>query len=144
MRKSFGLALLAVAPLLTACGQNQQGPKGEQGPPGPQGSKGDQGPAGPAGVTGPKASKGRPAHLVRRVSKDRPAHRVLRAIKDLLVMPVCKVRKAKREIRARKAIRANKAPRASKDRPAQPGLQGPRAIQALAPLHRPPRPFYTW
>jgi hypothetical protein len=43
MRKSFGVAILAVALFLTACGQSQQGPKGEQGPPGPQGSKGDQG-----------------------------------------------------------------------------------------------------
>jgi hypothetical protein len=50
--------IVAAALLLSACGQNQQGPKGEQGPPGPQGSKGEQGPPGPAGVTGPKAEQG--------------------------------------------------------------------------------------
>jgi Collagen triple helix repeat (20 copies) len=50
--------VVAAALLLCACGQNQQGPKGEQGPPGPQGSKGEQGPPGPAGVTGPKAEQG--------------------------------------------------------------------------------------
>jgi hypothetical protein len=58
MTKSLGLMIVAAALLLSACGQNQQGPKGEQGPPGPQGSKGEQGPPGPAGVTGPKAEQG--------------------------------------------------------------------------------------
>ena len=77
------------------------------------------------------------------MSKGRPAHRVLRATKDLPVISVCKVRKVKREIRTRKAIRANKAPRASKDPPAPPELRDPRATQALAQLHRPPRLFYT-
>ena len=58
MTKSLGLMIVVLALLLSACGQNQQGPKGEQGPPGPQGSKGEQGPPGPAGVTGPKAEQG--------------------------------------------------------------------------------------
>ena len=58
MRKSFAFAMLSFAVFLTACGQGQQGPKGEQGPAGPQGSKGDQGPAGQAGVTGPKVEQG--------------------------------------------------------------------------------------
>jgi Collagen triple helix repeat (20 copies) len=58
MTKSLGLLFVMAALLLGGCGQNQQGPKGEQGPPGPQGSKGEQGPPGPAGVTGPKAEQG--------------------------------------------------------------------------------------
>ena len=58
MRKSFAFAILSLAVLLTACGQGQQGLKGEQGPAGPQGSKGEQGPPGPAGVTGPKGEQG--------------------------------------------------------------------------------------
>jgi hypothetical protein len=57
MRKS-SLLVFTLAVFLSACGQGQQGPKGEQGPPGPQGAKGDQGPPGPAGVTGPKAEQG--------------------------------------------------------------------------------------
>jgi hypothetical protein len=44
MTKSLVFVVFSLALLLSACGQNQQGPKGEQGPPGPQGSKGDQGP----------------------------------------------------------------------------------------------------
>jgi hypothetical protein len=58
MIRALGPIVVAAALLLCACGQNQQGPKGEQGPPGPQGSKGEQGPPGPAGVTGPKAEQG--------------------------------------------------------------------------------------
>jgi hypothetical protein len=58
MRKSAAFVVLALAMFLSACGQGQQGPKGEQGPPGPQGAKGDQGPPGPAGVTGPKGEQG--------------------------------------------------------------------------------------
>jgi Collagen triple helix repeat (20 copies) len=58
MTKSLALALFTSALLLSACGQSQQGPKGEQGPPGPQGSKGDQGLPGVAGVTGPKGEQG--------------------------------------------------------------------------------------
>ena len=56
--KSIAFVILTSALLLGACGQSQQGPKGEQGPPGPQGSKGDQGLPGPAGVTGPKGEQG--------------------------------------------------------------------------------------
>jgi hypothetical protein len=59
MRKSIIVALTLTA-VLTACGQGQQGPKGEQGPPGPQGAKGDQGPPGPPGAVGPKAEQGPP------------------------------------------------------------------------------------
>lgn len=44
-----------LAVFLSACAQ---GPKGEQGPPGPQGAKGDQGPPGAAGVAGPKGEQG--------------------------------------------------------------------------------------
>jgi hypothetical protein len=40
MTKSLALVLFTSALLLSACGQSQQGPKGEQGPPAPQGSKG--------------------------------------------------------------------------------------------------------
>jgi hypothetical protein len=58
MTKSLALVLFTSALLLSACGQSQQGPKGEQGPPGPQGSKGDQGLPGVAGVTGPKGEQG--------------------------------------------------------------------------------------
>jgi hypothetical protein len=58
MRKSAGLVVFTLAVFLSACGQSQQGPKGDQGPPGPQGAKGDQGPPGPAGVTGPKGEQG--------------------------------------------------------------------------------------
>jgi hypothetical protein len=60
MRKSAAFVVLALAIFLSACGQGQQGPKGEQGPPGPQGAKGDQGPPGPPGVTGPKGEQGQP------------------------------------------------------------------------------------
>jgi Collagen triple helix repeat (20 copies) len=58
MRKSAAFVVLTLAMFLSACGQGQQGPKGEQGPPGPQGAKGDQGPPGSAGVTGPKGEQG--------------------------------------------------------------------------------------
>jgi hypothetical protein len=58
MRKSAAFVVLALAVILSACGQGQQGSKGEQGPPGPQGAKGDQGAPGPAGVTGPKGEQG--------------------------------------------------------------------------------------
>jgi hypothetical protein len=60
MRKSTAILVLSLAMFLSACGQGQQGPKGEQGPPGPQGAKGDQGPPGPPGVTGPKGDQGSP------------------------------------------------------------------------------------
>ena len=59
MRKSI-IVVLTLAAFLAACGQGQQGPKGEQGPPGPQGAKGDQGPPGPPGAIGPKAEQGPP------------------------------------------------------------------------------------
>jgi collagen triple helix repeat protein len=59
MRKSAFL-VFTLAVFLSACGQGQQGPKGEQGPPGPQGAKGDQGPPGPPGVTGSKGDQGQP------------------------------------------------------------------------------------
>jgi hypothetical protein len=58
MRKLAAFVVLTLAIFLSACGQGQQGPKGEQGPPGPQGAKGDQGPLGSAGVTGPKGEQG--------------------------------------------------------------------------------------
>lgn len=58
MRKLAAFVVLTLAMFLSACGQGQQGPKGEQGPPGPQGAKGDQGPPGSAGVTGPKGEQG--------------------------------------------------------------------------------------
>jgi Collagen triple helix repeat (20 copies) len=58
MRKSAAFVVFTLAMFLSACGQGQQGPKGEQGPPGPQGAKGDQGPPGLAGVTGPKGEQG--------------------------------------------------------------------------------------
>jgi Collagen triple helix repeat (20 copies) len=57
MRKSAAFVAFTLAVFLSACGQ---GPKGEQGPPGPQGAKGDQGPPGAAGVTGPKGEQGPP------------------------------------------------------------------------------------
>jgi hypothetical protein len=60
MRKSAALVVFTLAIFLSACGQGQQGPKGEQGPPGPQGAKGDQGPPGPPGATGPKGEQGPP------------------------------------------------------------------------------------
>jgi Collagen triple helix repeat (20 copies) len=59
MRKSI-IVVLTLAAFLGGCGQGQQGPKGEQGPPGPQGAKGDQGPPGPPGAVGPKAEQGPP------------------------------------------------------------------------------------
>ena len=55
MRKSAAFVAFTLAVFLSACGQ---GPKGEQGPPGPQGAKGDQGPPGAAGVAGPKGEQG--------------------------------------------------------------------------------------
>src|SRR5215467_7693273 len=60
MRKSAAIVVFTLAIFLSACGQGQQGPKGEQGPPGPQGAKGEQGPPGPAGVAGAKAEQGQP------------------------------------------------------------------------------------
>ena len=60
MRKSAAVAVFTLAVFLSACGQGQQGPKGDQGPPGHQGAKGDQGPPGPAGATGPKGEQGPP------------------------------------------------------------------------------------
>ena len=59
MRKSAAFVVFTLAMLLGACGQGQQGPKGEQGPPGPQGARGEQGPPGAAGVTGPKGEQGK-------------------------------------------------------------------------------------
>jgi Collagen triple helix repeat (20 copies) len=59
MHKSV-FVVLTLAMFLSACGQGQQGPRGEQGPPGPQGSKGEQGPPGPPGATGPKGEQGPP------------------------------------------------------------------------------------
>lgn len=50
MHRSTALVVFTLAVFLSACGLGQQGPKGEQGPPGPQGAKGDQGPPGPAPV----------------------------------------------------------------------------------------------
>ena len=58
MRKSPAFVVITLAMFLSACGQGQQGPKGEQGPPGPQGARGEQGPPGSAGVTGPKGEQG--------------------------------------------------------------------------------------
>ena len=52
MRKSITVAVFALAVFVSACGQGQQGPKGERGPPGPQGAKGEQGPPGPQGAKG--------------------------------------------------------------------------------------------
>ena len=60
MRKSGAFVIFTLAVILSACGQGQQGPKGEQGPPGPQGAKGDQGPPGPPGVAGLKGEQGQP------------------------------------------------------------------------------------
>lgn len=60
MGKSATVVVFALAVFLGACGQGQQGSKGDQGPPGPQGAKGDQGPPGPPGVTGPKGDQGSP------------------------------------------------------------------------------------
>ena len=59
MRNS-AFVVFTLAVFLSACGQGQQGPRGEQGPPGPQGAKGDQGPPGPPAVTGPKGEQGQP------------------------------------------------------------------------------------
>src|SRR5690348_13993841 len=67
MRKS-AIVLFTLAVFLSACGQGQQGPKGEQGPPGPQGAKGEQGPPGPQGPKGDQGPPGTPApglHVVR-------------------------------------------------------------------------------
>jgi hypothetical protein len=61
MRKSITVAAFTLAVFLSACGQGQQGPKGEQGPPGPQGAKGEQGqpgPQGPQGQQGPPGPQG--------------------------------------------------------------------------------------
>src|SRR5215472_17243124 len=60
MRKSAAVVVFTLAIFLSACGQGQQGPRGEQGPPGPQGGKGDQGPPGPPGVAGAKGEQGQP------------------------------------------------------------------------------------
>ena len=60
MRKSGAFVVLTLTLFLSACGQGQQGPKGDQGPPGPQGAKGDQGPPGPPGVAGQKGEQGQP------------------------------------------------------------------------------------
>ena len=58
MRRLAAVIIFTLAVFVSACSQGQQGPKGEQGPPGPQGAKGDQGPPGPAGATGPKGEQG--------------------------------------------------------------------------------------
>jgi hypothetical protein len=60
MRKAGPFVFLTLALFLSACGQGQQGAKGDQGPPGPQGGKGDQGPPGPPGVAGQKGEQGQP------------------------------------------------------------------------------------
>src|ERR1043165_4835983 len=60
MRKSAAVVVFALAVFLSACGQGQQGPKGDQGPPGPQGGKDDQGPPRPPGVAGAKGEQGQP------------------------------------------------------------------------------------
>jgi Collagen triple helix repeat (20 copies) len=60
MRKSGRFVIFTLAVFLSACGQGQQGPKGDQGPPGSQGAKGDQGPPGPPGVAGLKGEQGQP------------------------------------------------------------------------------------
>ena len=57
MRKST-VAVFTLAVFVSACGQGQQGPKGEQGPPGPQGAKGEQGPPGPQGAKGDQGPPG--------------------------------------------------------------------------------------
>src|SRR6516162_2859474 len=53
MRKSITVAVFTLAVFLSACGQGQQGPKGEQGPPGTQGQQGPPGPQGAKGDQGP-------------------------------------------------------------------------------------------
>jgi hypothetical protein len=58
MRKQIAFIAFSAALFLAACGQNQQGPKGEQGPAGPQGGKGDQGVPGPAGAAGSRGEQG--------------------------------------------------------------------------------------
>ena len=58
MRKSITVAVFTLAVFVSACGQGQQGPKGEQGPPGPQGAKGEQGPPGPQGAKGDQGPPG--------------------------------------------------------------------------------------
>src|SRR6516165_10488212 len=58
MRKSITVAVFTLAVFVSACGQGQQGPKGEQGPPGPQGAKGPQGPPGPQGAKGDQGPPG--------------------------------------------------------------------------------------
>lgn len=63
----FKLSLISALILsLAACGQSNQGPKGDPGPPGPQGAAGERGvagspgPAGPAGGPGPTGPAGPP------------------------------------------------------------------------------------
>jgi hypothetical protein len=58
MRKQLVFFVISAAVFLAACGQQQQGPKGEQGPPGPQGGKGDQGVPGPSGAAGSRGEQG--------------------------------------------------------------------------------------
>ena len=58
MRKSITVVVFTLAVFVSACGQGQQGPKGEQGPPGPQGAKGEQGPPGPQGAKGDQGPPG--------------------------------------------------------------------------------------
>jgi hypothetical protein len=58
MRHLAVFVVLTLALFVSACSQGAQGPKGDQGPPGPQGAKGDQGPPGAAGATGPKGEQG--------------------------------------------------------------------------------------
>ncbi len=59
------IAKLCLIPVLifgmTACGQNNQGPKGDpgpQGPPGPPGAQGPPGSPGPQGPAGPPGAQG--------------------------------------------------------------------------------------
>ena len=47
MVRSLAFVILALALFVGACGQGQQAPKGEQGPPGPQGLKAIRGRRGP-------------------------------------------------------------------------------------------------
>jgi Collagen triple helix repeat (20 copies) len=58
MRNQLAFFVISAAVFLSACGQQQQGPKGEQGPAGPQGAKGDQGMPGPAGAAGSRGEQG--------------------------------------------------------------------------------------
>ena len=111
MRISAAFVIFTLAVFLSACGQGQQGPRGEQGPPGPQGSKGDQGPPGPPGVTGPKGEQGQPGPQGAKGEQGPPGPQGIKGDQGPPGPPGRRAIKETKESKARRVTRAQAAPR---------------------------------